>query len=216
MLKIFTKGLIKENPIFVLVLGLCPTLAVTTSVMNAIGMGVATTLALIGCNVMISAIKSFIPSKIRIPCYIVIITSFCTVIDLVMAAYTPDLHKALGIFIPLIAVNCIVLGRAEAFACKNTMFKSALDGAGTGLGFTGALTIIGFLRELLGTGKLFDIPVLWPRYIEEPMLIAILAPGAFIILGLLLATMNLIRDYKHKKAVFAQLKLEREKDGISS
>ncbi len=196
LMNIFSRGLIKENPIFILVLGICPTLAVTSSVMNGVGMGLAATFVLVCSNILISLIKGFIPSKIRIPCYIVVIASFVTVIDLVMAAYVPDVHKSLGIFIPLIVVNCVILGRAEAFASKNNVLSSFLDGLGMGLGFTGALVLIAAIRELLGTGMLLGIPVLPQGYIDSPMLIAILAPGAFITLGLLLASMNLMKKPK--------------------
>ncbi|MCK9330977.1 MAG: electron transport complex subunit E [Candidatus Cloacimonetes bacterium] len=195
-MNVFSKGLIKENPIFVLVLGMCPTLAVTSSVINGIGMGLAATFVLVCSNILISLIKGFIPSKIRIPCFIVVIASFVTVIDLVMAAYVPDIHKSLGIFIPLIVVNCIILGRAEAFASKNNIISSMFDGLGMGLGFTGALVLIAAIRELLGTGMLLGLPVLPQAYINSPMLIAILAPGAFITLGLLMATMNLLKKPK--------------------
>lgn len=196
LMNVFSKGLIKENPIFVLVLGMCPTLAVTSSVINGIGMGLAATFVLVCSNILISLIKGFIPSKIRIPCFIVVIASFVTVIDLVMAAYVPDIHKSLGIFIPLIVVNCIILGRAEAFASKNNIISSMFDGLGMGLGFTGALVLIAAIRELLGTGMLLGLPVLPQAYINSPMLIAILAPGAFITLGLLMATMNLLKKPK--------------------
>jgi len=185
------RGIFKENPIFVLVLGMCPTLAVTTSIINALGMGMATIFVLISSNILISLLKDFIPDKIRIPCYIVVIASFVTIIDLVMAAFVAELHKSLGIFIPLIVVNCIILGRAEAFASKNNVLSSMLDGLGMGLGFTGALVLISAIRELFGDGKLLGISILPNSY--QPMLIAILAPGAFITLGLLMAMLNLIK-----------------------
>jgi len=188
-----TKGIIKENPIFVLVLGMCPTLAVTTSVKNGVGMGLAATFVLICSNILISMLKSVIPAKVRIPCYIVVIASFVTIIDLSMAAWVPDLHKSLGIFIPLIVVNCIILGRAEAFAAKNSVVRSALDGIGMGIGFTCSLIVVGAIRELLGTGKFYEMSVLPQAYQDSPMLMAILAPGAFITLGFLLAIMNIIK-----------------------
>ena len=188
-LKEFTKGFVKENPVFVMALGLCPTLAVTTSVVNAIGMRLAATFVLVFSNIFISLIKNLIPSKIRIPAYIVVIASFVTIVDMVMHAYLPAIHKSLGLFIPLIVVNCIILGRAEAFASKNNVFNSILDGLGMGLGFTLALVVIGSIREILGAGQLLGFNVLPETY--KPMLIAILAPGAFIVMGLLMGLMNL-------------------------
>jgi electron transport complex protein RnfE len=195
-LNILTNGIIKENPIFVIVLGMCPTLAVTSSVMNGLGMGLAATFVLICSNILISMIKDIVPDKIRIPCYIVVIAAFVTIIDMVMAAYAADLHKSLGIFIPLIVVNCIILGRAEAFANKNNVFNSALDGIGMGLGFTLSLTVVATIREILGAGQFFGFNVLPKAYIEQPMLVAILAPGAFITLGLLMALINIIKSKK--------------------
>ncbi|MCD6176680.1 MAG: electron transport complex subunit E [Candidatus Cloacimonetes bacterium] len=192
-LKEFTKGFVKENPVFVMALGLCPTLAVTTSVVNAIGMGLAATFVLVFSNMFISLIKNLIPSKIRIPAFIVVIASFVTIVDMVMHAYLPAIHKSLGLFIPLIVVNCIILGRAEAFASKNNVFNSILDGLGMGLGFTLALVVIGSIREILGAGQLLGFNVLPETY--KPMLIAILAPGAFIVMGLLMGLMN----FKKKK-----------------
>jgi H+/Na+-translocating ferredoxin:NAD+ oxidoreductase subunit E len=189
MIKVFTKGFIKENPVFVMALGLCPTLAVSSSVMNAIGMGLAATFVLVCSNIIISMIKNFIPNKIRIPAYIVVIASFVTIVDMVMEAYVPALHKSLGLFIPLIVVNCIILGRAEAFAGKNNVFKSFLDGLGMGLGFTLALVVIATIREILGAGQFLGMQVLPESY--KPMLVAILAPGAFIVMGLLMGAMNL-------------------------
>jgi len=189
LLKEFTKGFIKENPVFVMALGLCPTLAVTSSVVNAIGMGLAATFVLVFSNIFISLIKNLIPSKIRIPAFIVVIASFVTIVDMVMHAYLPDIHKSLGLFIPLIVVNCIILGRAEAFASKNNVLRSILDGLGMGLGFTLALVVIGGIREVLGAGQFLGINILPDSY--QPMLIAILAPGAFIVMGLLMGLMNL-------------------------
>jgi len=191
----FSKGFIKENPIFVLVLGMCPALAVTTSAINGLGMGLSTTVVLILANITISLVAGLIPDKVRLPAYIVIIASFVTVVDMLMAAYVntpgpngePSLYDQLGIFIPLIVVNCIVLGRAEAFAAKNKVLPSLLDGAGAGLGFAFALTLLGSVREILGNGSLFGLQLL-PK--TTNILIFILAPGAFIALGYLLVIVN--------------------------
>ena len=188
----FTKGFVRENPVFRLVLGLCPVLAVTTSLKNGVGMGLAATFVLVGSNVFVSLIRKGVPSRIRIPCYIVVIASFVTVVDLVMAGYTPELHKSLGIFIPLIVVNCIILGRAEAFASKNSVGRSFVDGLGMGLGFTFALIITASIREIIGTGKIWDLVLLGEHY--NPVLIAILSPGAFITLGLLIGLFNLMEQ----------------------
>jgi electron transport complex protein RnfE len=186
------KGLWKENPIFRLVLGMCPTLAVTTSLENALGMGVAATFVLVCSNVVISAIRNLIPAKVRIPCFIVVIASFVTIVDMVMAGFAPELHASLGLFIPLIVVNCIILGRAEAFASKHKIALSIADGIGMGLGFTMGLAIIGATREILGAGSLSfwqGLPKLViPGY--QPVLLMILAPGGFIALGCILALMN--------------------------
>ena len=188
----FTKGFIKENPILVLVLGTCPTLATTSSSLNGMGMGIATTFVLIGSNVVISLLANSIPDKVRIPAFVVIIASFVTVVDLLMQAYVPDLYVKLGIFIPLIVVNCIVLGRAEAFASKNSVFSSFLDGFGMGLGFTLALGTLGAIREIIGSGSLFG-----QKFIPgEGILIFILAPGAFIALGYLIAIVNKLKESK--------------------
>ena len=192
--KTFTKGLIKENPILVLLLGCCPTLATTTSAINGMSMGLATTFVLIMSNLVISLLKNFIPDKVRIPCFIVVIASFVTVVQLVMQAYVPDIYETLGLFIPLIVVNCIVLGRAEAFASKNPVWPASLDGAGMGLGFTFALTILGSIREILGSGSVFN----W-RFLPEDaqtILIFVLAPGAFIALGYLIAIVNRLKKTK--------------------
>lgn len=192
--KNFTKGLIKENPILVLLLGCCPTLATTTSAINGMSMGLATTFVLIMSNLVISLLKNFIPDKVRIPCFIVVIASFVTVVQLVMQAYVPDIYETLGLFIPLIVVNCIVLGRAEAFASKNPVWPSILDGAGMGLGFTFALTILGSIREILGSGSIFNL-----RFLPEDastILIFVLAPGAFIALGYLIAIVNRLKKTK--------------------
>ena len=185
----FTKGFIKENPVFVMALGLCPTLAVTTSVENAIGMGFAATFVLLFSNIFISLIKNFIPDKIRIPSYIVVIASFVTIVDMVMNAYFPEIHKNLGLFIPLIVVNCIILGRAEAFANKNTVIRSIVDGLGMGLGFTLALIVIGGIREILGVGQFLGHNILPVSY--KPVIVAILAPGAFLVMGVLMGLMNM-------------------------
>ena len=191
--KTFTKGLIKENPILVLLLGCCPTLATTTSAINGMSMGLATTFVLIMSNLVISLLKNFIPDKVRIPCFIVVIASFVTVVQLVMQAYVPDIYETLGLFIPLIVVNCIVLGRAEAFASKNPVWPSILDGAGMGLGFTFALTILGSIREILGSGSFFGME-LFPK--EYKIIIFVLAPGAFIALGYLIAIVNRLKRTK--------------------
>lgn len=188
-LKNFTKGFINENPILVLVLGTCPTLATTSSSLNGLGMGIATTFVLIGSNVVISLLSNVIPDKVRIPAFVVIIASFVTVVDLIMQAYVPSLYEKLGIFIPLIVVNCIVLGRAEAYACKNSVFSSLIDGAGMGLGFTMALGILGAFREMVGSGSIFG-----HKFITgDGILVFILAPGAFIALGYLIALINKIK-----------------------
>ena len=190
--KTFTKGLIKENPILVLLLGCCPTLATTTSAINGMSMGLATTFVLIMSNLSISLLKNFIPDKVRIPAFIVVIASFVTVVQLVMQAYVPAIYETLGLFIPLIVVNCIVLGRAEAFASKNPVWPSILDGAGMGLGFTLALTILGAIREILGNGSVFN----WMFLPEDAntILVFVLAPGAFIALGYLIAIVNKIKN----------------------
>lgn len=185
----FTKGFIRENPTFVLVLGMCPTLGVSSSAVNGLGMGLATTFVLVMSNLAISLVRSGIPDKVRIPSYIVIIAAFVTVVELCMQAYTPGLFKSLGIFIPLIVVNCIVLGRAEAFASKNGVFSSMIDGLSMGLGFSLSLTVLGSIREFLGSGKIFGVTV-YPE--DYGMLLFILAPGAFLVLGFLMAIVNKI------------------------
>jgi electron transport complex protein RnfE len=182
----FTKGFIKENPVFVLLLGMCPTLGTTTSALNGLGMGLATAFVLVGSNFVVSLVKNFIPDKVRIPSFIVIIATFVTIVELTMQAYTPALYEQLGLFIPLIVVNCIVLGRAEAFASKNTVWSSVIDGLGMGLGFAFALTILGSVRELLGSGAIFGIHLIK----GDGMLVFILAPGAFIALGYIIAIIN--------------------------
>ena len=182
-----TNGIIKDNPIFVLLLGMCPTLGTTSSALNGLGMGLATMFVLICSNVVISSIKRFIPDMVRIPSFIVVIASFVTLLQMLMQAYMPGLYATLGLFIPLIVVNCVVLGRAEAFAAKNNPFSSLLDGVGMGLGFTFALTLLGAVREFLGTGKVFDLGIMPEEY---GMLVFVLAPGAFIALGYLIAIIN--------------------------
>jgi electron transport complex protein RnfE len=184
----FTKGFWKENPIFRLVLGLCPTLAVTTAAINGIGMGLATTFVLVCSNIVISLLRRFIPPRVRIPSFIVVIASFVTIVDLVMAGFFFQLHKTLGLFIPLIVVNCIILGRAEAFASKHPLVDSVADGFGMGFGFTLSLVVLGSIREILGNGTLFDVPAFGPGYF--PFLVMILPPGAFITLGFLLAGLS--------------------------
>ncbi len=187
-LKIFTNGFFKENPVFILLLGLCPTLGVTTSAINGLGMGLATTFVLLMSNIVVSLVKNSIPAKVRIPSFIVIIASFVTVVQMVMEAFMPALFESLGLFIPLIVVNCLVLGRAEAFASKNSFGKSVIDGLGMGLGFSFALTVLGAVREILGSGSIFD----W-KFIEgDGMLVFVLSPGAFIALGYLIVLVNKI------------------------
>lgn len=184
----FGRGFFRENAVFVLFLGLCPTLGVTTSALNGLGMGLATTFVLLMSNMVVSIIKNYIPDKVRIPSYIVVIASFVTIVELVMQAYVPDLFYALGLFIPLIVVNCLVLGRAEAFASKNNLISAAVDGLGMGLGFTMALVMLGAVREILGSGSLFGL-----KFIQGDGMIAfVLAPGAFIALGYLIVLINKI------------------------
>ncbi|MCI7556488.1 MAG: RnfABCDGE type electron transport complex subunit E [Paludibacteraceae bacterium] len=189
-LKTLTNGLLRENPTMVLVLGMCPTLATTSSAINGMSMGLATTFVLLCSNVVISLLKNLIPDKVRIPAFIVVIASFVTIVQLCMQAYLPDLYASLGLFIPLIVVNCIVLGRAEAFAAKNNAGLSALDGIGMGLGFTLSLTVLGAIRELLGTGKVFDFTIFPDSY---GMLLFVLAPGAFIALAYVMALVNKLK-----------------------
>ena len=185
-LQLITKGILKENPTFVLILGMCPTLATTTSAINGMGMGAATMAVLIMSNIVISLIKNIIPDKVRIPAFIVVIASFVTVIQLLMQAYLPSLYQSLGIFIPLIVVNCIILGRAEAFASKNGALDSALDGLGIGLGFSCSLTLIGAVREMLCSGAIFGQSLIS----GDGMLIFVLAPGGFLVLGYLMVLFN--------------------------
>jgi len=204
-----TKGFVKENPVLRLILGTCPTLAVTTSVENGIGMGIASTFVLIGSNVAISALRKFIPDKVRIPAYITIIAGFVTIVQLLLKAFVPALDKALGIFIPLIVVNCIILARAEMFANKNPVGASALDGLGMGIGFTAALVVMGTIREMFGNGTLLGqpIPVLQGGGMIEPVLILILAPGGFFVFGLLVAAAQRLSDGIDRRAVEKGLKL---------
>ena len=183
---LITKGLLKENPTFVLVLGMCPTLATTTSAMNGLEMGLATMFVLILSNIVISLIAPIVPDKVHIPVYIVVIATFVTVLQLLMQAFTPDVYKTLGLFIPLIVVNCIILGRAEAFANKNGVWDSALDGIGIGLGFTLSLTVIGIVREILGSGSIFG----WKFITGDGILAFVMAPGAFLVLGYLMVLFN--------------------------
>ncbi|MEG2353095.1 MAG: electron transport complex subunit E [Clostridium sp.] len=190
-------GIILENPVFVQVLAMCPVLGVTSSVSNAIGMGLATTSVLIGSNAVISLLRKIIPEKIRIPAYIVVIASFVTLIKFILQGYIPELYKSLGLFIPLIVVNCIILGRAEAYASKNSVINSIFDAIGMGLGFTLALTVLASFRELLGAGTILGFQVMPSFY--EPAIIMTLAPGAFITLGLILASINQYRISKAKK-----------------
>jgi electron transport complex protein RnfE len=187
-LKNFTKGFFKENPVLVLLLGMCPTLGVSTSAINGLGMGLATTFVLTMSNLVVSSVKSQIPDKVRIPAFIVIIASFVTIVELVMQAYVPALFEQLGLFIPLIVVNCIVLGRAEAFASKNNVLSSVIDGLGMGLGFAMALTILGGVREMLGNGSFFG----WKFIQGDGILVFVLAPGAFLALAYLIVLVNKI------------------------
>lgn len=187
-LSILTNGIIRENPVLVLILGTCPTLAVTTMAVNGIGMGIAATLVLVCSNIVISLLKKVIPDSVRIPCYIVVIASFVTIVQFLVKAFAPDLDKALGVFLPLIVVNCIILGRAEMFANKNNVLASALDGLGMGIGFTLALLCMGSIRELLGNGTWMGIPItanLW-----DPVIVLLLAPGGFLVFGSLIALVN--------------------------
>ncbi len=186
----FLKGLWKENPIFRLVLGMCPALAVTTSAINGIAMGFATTFVLLCSNLVVSLIRKAIPARVRLPAFIVVIASFVTIVDLVMAGFFFQLHKTLGLFIPLIVVNCVILGRAEAFASKNPILLAFADGLGMGIGFTLSLAVLGSIRELLGNGTLFSVPIMGESFL--PLLVMVLPPGAFIALGFLLAAMNRI------------------------
>ena len=188
--KAFINGIIKENPVLRLLLGMCPTLAVTTSVINGLGMGAATTFVLLSSNIIVSSIRGIVPYRIRIPVFIIVIASFTTIVDLFLAGFLPALHKALGIFIPLIVVNCIIFGRAEAFASKNPLRTSIADGLGMGIGFVLALVLVSSFREILGSGTILGIPILGNTY--SPALVMILPPGAFLVLGILIGIMNYI------------------------
>jgi len=192
-LKVLINGIVNENPTFVLMLGMCPTLGTTSSALNGMSMGLATAFVLICSNMCISAVRNLVPDSVHIPAYIVIIATFVTVVQMVMEAYVPGLYKSLGLFIPLIVVNCIVLGRAESFACKNNVVASAFDGLGIGIGFTLALTILGSVREFFGTGKIFGLTLMPEQY---GSLIFVLAPGAFIMLAYLVAISNKLRHVK--------------------
>ncbi len=198
MKKTLFNGLLKENPTFVQFLGMCPTLAVTTAAINGVGMGLSTMAVLVCSNVFISLLRKFIPDKVRIAAYVVVIASFVTIVEMLMKAYVPALSKSLGLYIPLIVVNCIILGRAEAFASKNGILRSAVDGVGMGLGFTCALTIIGSIREILGAGSIFGISLFGEEF--QAMTIMILPPGAFLTLGLIVMTINIISSKKKKGA----------------
>lgn len=189
---VFINGLLQENPTFRLVLGTCPTMAVTTNATNGIGMGLAATFVLIGSNVVISLLRNFIPDKIRIPAFIVVICTFVTVVQMVMQAFVPALYESLGLFIPLIVVNCIILARAEAFASKNSVLRSAVDGVGMGIGFTLAITLIGSIREIIGNGTIFGRSVFGANY--QPMLLLVLPAGGFIVFGLLIGLVNLVTE----------------------
>ena len=191
-----TNGLFKENPTFVLMLGMCPTLAVTTSAINGLGMGLTTTVVLLLSNIIISMLRKVIPDGVRIPAFIVVIASFVTMVELLLEGYIPSLYSSLGLYIPLIVVNCIILGRAEAYASKNAVIYSAFDGLGMGLGFTFGLTCIGIVREVIGNGTIFDVKVTPASY--EPLTIFVLAPGAFLVLAFLTAIMNKIKMSKGK------------------
>lgn len=197
VIKTLKNGIISENPVFVQVLGMCPTLAVSTSAINGVGMGLATTAVLMGSNVAIAALKKAIPDKIRIPAFVVVIASFVTIVGLLLKAYVPVLDQSLGIYIPLIVVNCIILARAEAFASKNSVLMSAADGIGMGFGFTAALTLLGAIREVIGNGTIFGL-ALFPESFQ-PALIMILPPGGFLMLGLVLAFLNWTRLRKVKE-----------------
>lgn len=194
----FTKGIIKENPVLRILLGMCATLAITTTLINGVGMGIATAFVLVFSNLLISLVAPITPDKIRIPVFIIVIATFTTIIDLLMAAYTPDLSRALGVFIPLIVVNCIIFGRAEAFACKAKIMNSIMDGLGMGIGFILTLAVVSSIREIIGNGTMLGYPVFGQTY--SPALIMIMPPGAFLVLGLLIGVMNLVEDMRKKKA----------------
>ena len=196
MIREFTKGIFRRNPVFVLLLGLCPVLAVTTSVSNALGMGAAATFVLVFSNLIVSLVRNLIPNKVRIPCFIVVIATFVTLVELFLKAYLPDLNESLGLFVPLIVVNCIILGRAEAFASRNDPVVSVVDGLGMGVGFTFALTVLGAIREIAGSNALLGLELI-PGF--SPALIMILPPGAFLTIGILLGFFALLRARKEKE-----------------
>lgn len=196
---VFINGLWSENPTFKLVLGMCPTIAVTTTVMNGLGMGIATTFVLVGSNLFVSLLRNFIPDKIRIPAFVVVIATFVTIVDLMMKAYVPALNESLGLFIPLIVVNCIILARAEAFASQNGPLASAVDGLSMGIGFTFALTIVSSIREIIGQGSLLGFQLFGEAF--QPALMIMLAPGGFLALGFTMAAVNMISNRSKKKAL---------------
>ena len=196
LLKTFTNGIIAENPVFRLLLGMCSALAVTTSAVNSIGMGVSVLFVLVCSNVIIALLRKVIPAKIRIPCFIVVIATFVTIVQMVLEAFVPSLFDALGVFIPLIVVNCIILGRAEAFAYKSSVLYSFIDGVGMGVGYTIAITIMGIIREILGNGTVFGIALFGSHFM--PMLVMILPPGSFLLLGLLIGGLNKLQDKQSK------------------
>ncbi len=199
-MKVLTNGIIAENPVFRLLLGMCSALAITTSVANCLGMGVAVTFVLVGSNVCISLLRNVIPAKIRIPCFVVVIATFVTIVQMVLEAYVPSLFQSLGVFIPLIVVNCIILGRAEAFASKYSVWLSVADGIGMGIGYTLAITIIGVIREILGNGTILGFSIFGAKFM--PMLVMILPPGSFLLLGMLIGILNKIQEKsKAKEAV---------------
>ena len=199
LLQEFTKGIIKENPVLRILLGMCATLAITTTLINGVGMGLATTFVLVFSNLFISLVGPITPNKIRIPVFIIVIATFTTIIDLLMAAYTPDLSRALGVFIPLIVVNCIIFGRAEAFAGSAKILNSILDGLGMGIGFILALIIVSSIREIIGNGTILGYSLFGQNY--SPALIMIMPPGAFLVLGLLIGLMNLVEAKRKKTAL---------------
>lgn len=196
-MKTLTNGIIAENPVFRLLLGMCSALAITTSAANSIGMGIAVTFVLVGSNICISLLRNVIPAKIRIPCFVVVIATFVTIVQMVLEAYVPSLFQSLGVFIPLIVVNCIILGRAEAFASKSSVWLSIADGFGMGIGYTIAILIIGIIREILGAGTIFGISIFGAHYM--PMLIMILPPGSFLLLGALIGILNKIQENTNKE-----------------
>lgn len=206
--RVFINGLIKENPIFVQVIGMCALLAVTTSAINGLAMGIAVTAVTIGSNIVVSLLRKVIPDQIRIPAFIVVIAAFVTVIEMMMKAYTPALYNALGIFIPLIVVNCMILGRAEAFASKNPVLPSIVDGLGMGLGYTLVATLMGILREIIGSGSIFGVSLFGPNF--EPAIIFVMPPGAFIILGILMGIFNNIRRKKETPETFVKEEVQDE------